>query len=109
MSMIEKFLEDKRNLKKSFREIEDAAIKAVSEKANEMIDNFINGFKDMIAEASDEEFVEFITSGKLEDDDIAAAIMFRAKCGKHNRTGGITLDDSDDDSIPVHVIVLNRL
>jgi len=81
MSMIEKFLEDKEALRKGIEVIRDEALKAASEKADEMIDNFVNNFKEKVANASDVEFMEFITSGKLEDDDILAAIAFRAQSG----------------------------
>ena len=83
MSMIEKFLEKKESLRNSIEEIRDAALKAAAEKVDEMISNFVDDFKEKIAEASDAEFIEFITSGKLDDEDINAAIMFRSQA-KHD-------------------------
>ena len=82
MSMIEKFLENKSALHKSLDEIREEALKAAEHKADALIDEFILGVKAMIAEASDEEFVAFITSGKLDDEDINAAIVFRAEAAK---------------------------
>lgn len=81
MSMIEKFLEDKEALRKGIEVIRDEALKVASEKADEMIDNFVNNFKEKVANVSEAEFMEFITSGKLEDEDILVAITFRAQSG----------------------------
>lgn len=81
MSMIEKFLEEKEALRKGLDEIREEMMKAASDKADERIDKFIEDVKAMVAGASDAEFIEFIASGKLEDDDIMAAITFRAQSG----------------------------
>ena len=81
MSMIEKFLEEKETLRKNIEDIREAAAKVMNEKTDEMVDNFVDSFKDMVAKASNVEFVEFITSGKLDDEDIFAAIAFRAMTG----------------------------
>lgn len=82
MSMIENFLNAKELLKDDLDEIREEALKAAEHKADERIDKFIDGYKAMIADASDAEFIEFITSGKLEDDDILAAINFRHEAAK---------------------------
>lgn len=79
MSMIEKFLEGKSALRNDLDKIHEEAEKAASDRADARIDEFVEGVKVMVAEASNEEFLEFITSGKLEDDDILAAISFRAQ------------------------------
>lgn len=79
MSMIEKFLEGKSALCEDLDKIREEAMKAASDRADARIDEFVEDVKAMVAEASNEEFVEFITSGKLEDDDIMAAITFRAQ------------------------------
>lgn len=79
MSMIEKFLEEKHMLRKDLDAVKDEMLKIASAKADKRIDEFIAGVKVMVAEASDEEFVEFITSGKLDDEDLNAVIMFRAQ------------------------------
>ncbi len=79
MSMIEKFLENKSALHKNLDELREEALKVVAHKADVLVDEFIDGVKAMVAEASDEEFVAFITSGKLDDEDIVAAIAFRAE------------------------------
>ena len=84
MSMIEKFLENKNVMCKTLDEIRERALKAAEPEADVVIEKFITDVKGLVAEATDEEFVEFITSGKLEDDDIAAAIMFRAEAAKEN-------------------------
>lgn len=103
MSMIEKFLEQKNTLGKTIEEIRDAAIKAVEEKANEMIDNFVDNFKEMVTNASDEEFVSFLMSGKLEDEDIAAAIAFRAEARKDAKAND---EPEEKCGHRVHVFVL---
>jgi len=103
MSMIEKFLENKNALCKSIEEIREAAIKVVDEKANEMIDNFVDNFKEMVTEASDEEFVSFLMSGKLEDEDIAAAIAFRAEARKNAKADN---EPEEKHGHRVHVFVL---
>lgn len=82
MSMIEKFLEDKETLRKDLDEIRNEMLKAASDKADQRIDKFVDGVKAMVANASDDEFIAFITSGKLEDDDILAAITFRHEAAK---------------------------
>lgn len=104
MSMIEKFLKDKKTLLKNIEGVREAAIKAMNDKTDEMIDNFIGGFEEMVANASDEEFVAFITSGELDEEDIIAATAFRAEA-KENHTGVKPVDEDREHHI--HVIVLN--
>ena len=109
MSMVEKFLERKHDLKKRIDDVKEAALKAAVDKADEMVDNFIEGFKVMIEEASDAEFIEFITSGKLEDDEINAALMFRAKAKRCHNANENKDDSAERNVIPVHVIVVGEI
>ena len=78
MSMIENFLNAKELLRDDLDEIREEALQLASVKAGERIDEFIEGVKVMVAEASDAEFIELITSGKLDDEDLNAVLMFRA-------------------------------
>ena len=108
MSMIEKFLENKEALCKNIEEVREAAIKAANDKTDEMVDNFVAGFKEMVAKASNMEFVEFITSGKLEDDDVFAAITFRAETGVKSHEE-VCEDIIEKCGRPIHVIVLGEI
>lgn len=107
MSMIEKFLENKKALHNSLDEIRIEALKAAEPKVDALIDEFVARVKTIVTEASDAEFVEFITSGKLDDEDINAAIMFRAEAAK------VRNEDACDETLTaghehrVHVFVLN--
>ena len=103
MSMIEKFLKEKEATQKDLDKIRDEVLEIASVRANDRLDNFIAGFKVLVAEASDDEFVEFITSGKLSDDDIMAAIAFRGEAGKISSAKPF----NDKSGIHVHVIVLD--
>lgn len=79
MSMIEKF---KGMLAQMEQEIEAAkkeAAEFVTEQTANAHDGFIEKFAEMVGNASDAAFIEFITSGKLTEDDIMAAITFRAQ------------------------------
>ena len=112
MSMIETFLNAKELLKDDLNEIREEMLKVASDKADARIDKFIDGVKTLVASASDKEFVEFITSGKLEDEDINAAILFRAeaKKGKEAKVCDEPCADPnecrEDRVHPVHVFVL---
>ena len=79
MSMIEKFLGLKDGLRKDLNEIKDELMKATEKAVDDRIDGFVDEVKAMVAGATNDEFIEFITSGKLEDEDIHAAIVFRAE------------------------------
>ena len=112
MSMIEKFLNAKALLRDDLHAVKDELMKAATEKADKLIDVFIERFKVMITEASDEEFVDFVTSGKLDDDDLNAAIMFRAKAKKDREAKKANEADSKSDEKnehPIHVIVLGEI
>ena len=112
MSMIEKFLGAKDKLRSDLIDIKDEMLKAAEAKANQRIDGFIDEAKAMIAEATDAEFVEFITSGKLEDDDVNAALMFRAMARKEKNA---KVEDEPHSwpnakrEAPVHVIVVGEI
>ena len=106
MSMIEKFLENKSALDKGLTELKVEALKSVQAEADAMIDEFIEGVKAMVAEASDAEFVAFITSGKLDDEDIAAAIAFRAEV-REDRNEKSCETHNENHEHHVHVFVLN--
>ena len=108
MSMIEKFLEGKDALREDLGKIQEEAMKAASDRADARIDEFVEGVKEMVIRATDNEFVEFITSGKLEDDDIMAAISFRSQFMSKTHTGG--MDNAvAGGGIPVRVIVVGGI
>ena len=110
MSMIEKFLENKSTLHKSLDEIREEALRAAEPKADALIDEFIEGVKAMVAEATDEEFVAFITSGKLDDEDLNAVIMFRAEAAKTHSADACEErceETNEKRGHRVHVFVLN--
>lgn len=110
MSMIEKFLEAKETLRKDIDEVRDEALKAASAKADKLIDDFVDGYKAMIADASDDEFIAFITSGKLEDDDILAAITFRHEAAKICSEPCEQSNESNEKhGRPIRVIVLGEI
>ena len=79
MSMIENFLDAKEGLREALEEVKEEMLKEATVRADKLIDDFIDWVKEEVAGASDAEFVEFITSGKLSDEDLNAAIMFRAQ------------------------------
>ena len=104
MSMIEKFLSAKNELRENLAEVKEEMLEAATAKADKLIDEFIEGFKLAILDASDEEFIEFITSGKLDDEDLTAALMFRAHGTK---TSNEPREEVNEKCEPrVHVIVL---
>lgn len=106
MSMIEKFLNAKDELRKDLDEVKEEMLAAASAKADKMIDGFIEYTKMLVAEASDEEFVEFITSGKLSDEDLNAVIMFRAKVRAEKQCEETYEQTDEKRGHNVHVIVL---
>lgn len=108
MNMIEKFLEGKDALREDIDKIREDAMKAASDRTDARIDEFVEGVKEMVARATDSELVEFITSGKLEDDDIMAAISFRAQLMSKTHTGG--MDNAvAGGGIPVRAIVVGGI
>lgn len=108
MSMIEKFLEEKEVLRKNIEDVREAAVKATNAKTDEMVDNFVGSFKDMIAKATNYEFVEFITSGKLDDEDIFAAIAFRAETGVKSQEE-VCEDVMEACKRPIRMVVIGEI
>lgn len=107
MSMIEKFLENKKALHENLDNVLEEMKAAARVKGDKLIDEFIDGVEAMIAEASDEEFVEFITSGKLDDEDINAAIMFRTKARKVETCNEPCEEPNEKHGHHVHVFVVH--
>lgn len=101
MSMIEKFLKGKEEMHKQLKVAHEEAMKVFNDKADKISDKFIDKFKEMVAEASNEEFAKFISSGELAKPDVIAAIAFRAEAAEDANEPG------DKPRREVHVIVLD--
>lgn len=73
MSMLEKFNGHKKTMEEKMSELE----KEFEKKVNEVGEDFIDGFKSLVSEASEEEFAEFLKSKEIDEVDRIAAITMR--------------------------------
>ena len=105
MSLLEKYLEGKKELHAKFDEIH--------EKCDEMLDaaggEFLAKFKAMIANASDEEFHEFMCSSGDELDEIERMAALTARLESYTKRCRNEEDESKDEPKKVkghHVVVV---
>lgn len=101
MSMIEKFLKGKEEMHKQLDAAHAEATRIFDEKSEKICNAFVDQFKEMVMNASNEEFAKFISSNELDKPDVIAAIVFRADVAEA---------ESESDDKPrhaVHVIVVD--
>lgn len=82
MSMLEIFKEHKKAMHAKFDEAHEICAKAMDEAAGEFVENF----KSLVANASEEEFMNFIfkSGDELDETDIIAALAARVEAKREN-------------------------
>lgn len=104
MSLLENYLEGKKEMYAKFDEIREACDEAIDAAGGE----FLEKFKEMIAAASDEEFHEFMCNSGDELDDIErmAALTARLESyGKRCKEKENAKDEENKDDGP-HVVII---
>lgn len=81
MSLLEKYLEGKKEMYAKFDEIREACDEAIDAAGGE----FLAKFKEMIANASDEEFHEFMCSNSDELDEIERMAALTARLESYSK------------------------
>lgn len=83
MNMIEKFNEHKKAMNKRCEEAELVYHKVVDEATSD----FVNSFRSLVEEASEEEFIKFVTESgdELEEFDKVAALAMRMECAERKK------------------------
>lgn len=102
MSLLEKYLEGKKEMYAKFDEIREACDEAIDAAGCE----FLTKFKEMIANASDEEFHEFMCSNSDELDEIERMVALTARLESYGKRCRENESNDEPKKVKGHRIVV---